>query len=223
MSKDYQISKLDKPESWRIFRIIADFVQGFDVLPLYSPSVTVFGSSRIKPNSKYYKLGEELGKALAENGFAVISGGGPGVMEAANKGAFDAGGKSVGLNIELPMEQEGNPYCHLSISFHYFFVRKVMLVKYATAFVLLPGGFGTLDEFFETTMLIQTYKIYPFPVILVGREFWSGLVDWIYEKIISDGYADPEHGLIFKMVDSVQEVVDIVKDHYRKMTSASRK
>ena len=179
MPPQYEINQLEKEESWRMFRILGEFVEGFDALSRITPAVTVFGSARTRPGEFAYDAAEAIGREVAAAGFTVITGGGPGVMEAACKGAIAAGGKTVGLNIELPMEQKPNPYATISLHFHYFFVRKVMLVKYATAFVLLPGGFGTIDELFETVTLIQTHKIRPFPVILVGQDYWRGLLDWL--------------------------------------------
>ena len=160
-------------DPWRIFRIMSEFVDGFEIMSTVGPAVSVFGSSRTPPESRYYRMARKLGGILARRGFAVITGGGPGVMEAANRGADDAGGKSVGLNIALPHEQVANPYANIRVDFHYFFARKVMFIKYACAFVCFPGGFGTMDEFFESMTLIQTEKVDPFPVILIGSEFWS--------------------------------------------------
>lgn len=203
-----------------MFRIIGEFVDGFDVLPDYLPAVTVYGSARTAEDHPYYKLSMELGKALVEAGFTVITGGGPGVMESANRGAFENGGRSIGLNVELPMEQKPNPYLTLSLSFRYFFVRKVMLVKYATAFILLPGGVGTLDEFFETLTLIQTRKITPFPVVLIGKDYWGGLVDWMEERMLGEGMISPEDLDLFHVTDSVEEAVALV-EKYRKKTDSS--
>jgi hypothetical protein len=168
----YEINQLEKEDSWRMFRIIGEFVEGFDALSRITPAVTVFGGARARPGEFAYDTAEAIGHELAKANFTIVTGGGPGVMEAACKGAVRAGGKTVGLNIALPAEQRPNPYNTISLRFHYFFVRKVMLVKYATAFVLLPGGFGTVDEMFETLTLIQTHKIRPFPVILVGQRYW---------------------------------------------------
>ncbi len=170
-------------DPWRLFRIMAEFVDGFDTLSRVAPAVSVFGSARTPPTDPYYAMAEQLGRELAVNGFAVITGGGPGIMEAANKGAKEAGGISVGLNIFLPTEQFSNPYQTISLDFRYFFCRKVMFVKYAEAFVCFPGGFGTLDEFFESMTLIQTGKVERFPVILIGSEFWSPLVEWIDKRL----------------------------------------
>ncbi len=176
----YDLDNSMASDSWRIFRILAEFVEGFEGLGSLDPrAVTLYGSARTKPQEKYYTLAEDIGRGLAEAGFGVITGGGPGIMEAANKGASAGGGASVGLNITLPHEQEPNPYTNFSLDFKYFFVRKVMLMKYSKGFVCMPGGFGSMDELFESLTLIQTDRIEPFPVVLVGREFWGGLVEWI--------------------------------------------
>jgi len=203
----YEINQLEKQESWRLFRIIGEFVEGFDELPNYLPAVTVYGSARIKEGSPYYDLARELGRALTEAGYTVTTGGGPGLMESANRGAFEQGGTSIGLNVELPREQKPNRFLTVALSFRYFFVRKVMLVKYATAFILLPGGYGTLDEFFETVTLIQTRKIRPFPVVLMGRAYWSGLVTWMRERMLADGLISPEDLELFHVTDDVQDAV----------------
>ena len=216
----YEINKMEKQESWRLFRIIGEFVEGFDVLPNFLPAVTVYGSARIKEDTEYYDMARALGCALAEAGFTVITGGGPGLMESANRGAFENKGRTIGLNVELPMEQKPNPYLTLGLSFRYFFVRKVMLVKYATGFILLPGGFGTLDELFETLTLIQTRKIKPFPVVLLGRKYWEGLVDWMRERILSDGLISPEDINLFHVTDEVDDAVAHVKK-YQEQEEAS--
>ena len=196
-------------ESWRMFRIMSEFVMGFDVLAQMRPAVTVFGSARTPEDTAEYRLARDIGQALGEHGFSIVTGGGPGVMEAANRGAREAKANSVGLNIRLPEEQQPNPYTTLSLDFRYFFVRKVMLVKYATAFVLFPGGFGTLDEFFETVTLIQTGKVQRFPLILVGSEHWSGLTRWIDETLV-DRYIDEDDRLVYHVVDEPQQVLDLV-------------
>src|SRR4030065_593929 len=162
-----------------MFHILAEFVEGFDALARYHPAVSIFGSTRAKPEDEVCQKAERIGHLLAENGFSVITGGGPGAMEAANKGASLAGGKSIGINIELPLEQTPNPYTNINLTFHYFFVRKVMFIKYAVSYIILPGGFGTMDELFESITLIQTHKIRPFPVVLVGSTYWKGLLDWM--------------------------------------------
>ena len=192
MKNSYEINELEKREAWRLFRIIGEFVEGFDVLPQFLPAVTVYGSARVQEDHPNYKLARELAQALTKEGFSVLTGGGPGIMEAANRGAKEGGGNSIGLNIELPMEQFINAYTTFGLSFRYFFVRKVMLVKYASAFFLLPGGLGTLDELFETLTLIQTKKIKPFPVVLLGTDYWAGLVDWIRERALNGGMISEE-------------------------------
>jgi uncharacterized protein (TIGR00730 family) len=206
----YEINKLEKEESWRMFRIIGEFVEGFDALSQITPAVTVFGSARARPGDFAYDKAEAIGREIAKANFTVVTGGGLGVMEAASKGAVEAGGKAVGLNIELPMEQKANPYATISLHFHYFFVRKVMLVKYATGFVLLPGGFGTLDEMTETLTLVQTAKIRPFPVVLVGVEYWRKLVDWMREECLRHGYIAPEDLNLFTITDDPAEVVRVI-------------
>lgn len=183
--KQYPVDELSSHESWRIFRIIAELVDGIETLSEVHPAVTVFGSARVQEDDPVYKMAHVLGRLLVENGFNVITGGGPGVMEAANRGAAEAGGKSVGLCIELPKEQAANPYANTRIFFRYFFVRKVMFVKYAVAYVILPGGFGTLDELFEALTLIQTHRIKPFPVIMLGRDYWKDLITWIRKTVLT--------------------------------------
>jgi uncharacterized protein (TIGR00730 family) len=215
MSGHYEINQLEKEESWRMFRILGEFVEGFDQLSRITPAVTVFGSARARPGEFAYDMAEAIGGAIARADFTLVTGGGPGVMEAACKGAVAAGGKAVGLNIELPLEQKANPYCTLSLHFHYFFVRKVMLVKYATAFVLLPGGFGTLDEMFETLTLIQTHKIRPFPVILVGSEYWRGLIGWLHDQTVARDFLSPSDLTSLAVTDSPAEVVDRITQFYR--------
>src|SRR5438045_3017335 len=177
---EFEVSSQD---SWRIFRIMAEFVEGFETLAKIGPAVSIFGSARSRPQNRYYKAAARTAALLARAGLAVITGGGPGIMEAANKGAFEVGGTSVGCNITLPQEQEANRYQTISLDFHYFYARKVMFVKYASAFVCFPGGYGTLDEFFETITLVQTLKVEAFPIILYGSEFWSGLVRWMNEQL----------------------------------------
>ena len=208
MPPQYEINQLEKEESWRMFRILGEFVEGFDALSRITPAVTIFGSARTRAGEFAYDTAEAIGRAVAAAGFTVVTGGGPGVMEAACKGAIGAGGKTVGLNIALPMEQKPNPYATRSLHFHYFFVRKVMLVKYATAFVLLPGGFGTVDEMFETVTLIQTHKIRPFPVILVGRSYWQGLLAWLRDQALVDGFISPSDLDLFTLTDDPAEVVE---------------
>ena len=210
----YEINQLEKEESWRLFRIIGEFVEGFDALSRITPAVTVFGSAQARPGDFAYDMAEAIGREIARADFTLVTGGGPGVMEAACKGAFEVGGKTVGLNIELPLEQESNPYTTISLHFHYFFVRKVMLVKYATAFVLLPGGFGTLDELFETITLIQTHKIRPFPVILVGAHYWAGLLDWLRQQVVARGYLRGSDVDLLKVTDDPAEVVGYITRFY---------
>ncbi len=211
----YQYNTLDKGESWRLFRIIGEFVEGFDALSAVTAAVTVFGSARARPGDFAYDTALAIGREIARANFAVLTGGGPGVMEAASRGAVEAGGKAVGLNIDLPLEQKANPYATISLHFHYFFVRKVMLVKYATAFVLLPGGFGTLDELFETVTLIQTHKIRPFPVVLVGAEYWRGLLDWIRGQALRHTYISPEDLNILAVTDNPGDVIGAISRYYQ--------
>src|SRR5438874_3572450 len=205
----------DDRDSWRIFRIMAEFVEGFEVMAPVGRAVSIFGSARSRPGDPFYQQAEETARLLAKKGFAVITGGGPGIMEAANKGAFAAAGQSIGLNISLPQEQEANRYQTTSLDFHYFYARKVMFVKYASAFVCFPGGYGTLDEFFETLTLIQTLKVEAFPIILYGTEFWGGLVDWMRGQVMPH-YIDPEDIDIFRIVDTPREVVNLIKRGVKK-------
>jgi uncharacterized protein (TIGR00730 family) len=191
---------------------MAEFVEGFDTLSgIKGPAVSFFGSARTKPEDAYYKLTVAIASELSRQGYAIITGGGPGIMEAANKGATDSGGYSVGLNINLPFEQAPNIFANLPLSFKYFFVRKVMFIKYAMAFICMPGGFGTLDEAFEAITLIQTKRIKPFPIILVGRDFWSGLMDWMQEKILASGNVDNEDMQIINLMDDPEEIVSYIK------------
>jgi uncharacterized protein (TIGR00730 family) len=182
--KQYVIDDLSAKESWRIFRIISEFVDGIERLQEIYPAVSVFGSASITESSPVYELGRKVGRLLAESGFSVVTGGGPGAMEAVNRGAFEAKGKSVGLCIQLPREQAANPYTNISLDFRYFFIRKVMFVKYAVAYIILPGGFGTMDEMFEALTLIQTNRIKPFPVILIGKDYWKDLIAWIKKTML---------------------------------------
>jgi uncharacterized protein (TIGR00730 family) len=215
MPAPYQYNALDTGESWRMFRIIGEFVEGFDALSQITPAVTVFGSARARPGDFAYDTAEAIGREIAKANFTLVTGGGPGVMEAASKGAVEAGGRAVGLNIDLPMEQKSNPYATLSLSFHYFFVRKVMLVKYATAFVLMPGGFGTLDELFETVTLIQTHKVRPFPVVLVGESYWRGLLDWVRAQTLELAYISAEDLTLLTLTDDPAEVIRAILRFYR--------
>jgi len=209
--KQYLFNEMTVRDTWRMFHIMAEFVEGFEALAECHPSVTIFGSTRVKPEDEVYQKAERIGQLLAENGFGVITGGGPGVMEATNKGAALAGGKSIGLNIELPLEQTPNSYTNLNLTFHYFFVRKVMFIKYAVAYVILPGGFGTMDELFESITLIQTHKIRPFPVILVGTEYWKGLFDWIKGVVVKEGSISPSDLEICQLIDEPDDIIKIIK------------
>ena len=212
MQHQYWLDYFNAGDSWRLFRIMAEFVEGFDTLSgVKGPAVSFFGSARTKPDHPYYVLTEQIAAELAKQGYTIITGGGPGIMEAANKGASEAGGNSVGLNINLPFEQEPNIFTNLPLSFKYFFVRKVMFIKYALAFICMPGGFGTLDEAFEALTLIQTKRIKPFPVILVGSEYWAGLIDWMKEKMYSTGKVDDDDMLIFTVMDDPKEIVSYIK------------
>ena len=203
-------------DSWGVFKIMGEFVEGYEKLAKIGPCVSIFGSARTKNDNPYYDLTERIAKRITDMGFGVITGGGPGIMEAANKGAFENGGTSVGLNIELPFEQQSNPYInkHNSIDFDYFFVRKVMFVKYAQGFVVMPGGFGTLDELFEAITLIQTKKVDKFPIILVGRSYWQGLYDWIKNTVAHERNISPEDLHLIELVDTEDEVVQILTNFY---------
>jgi uncharacterized protein (TIGR00730 family) len=205
-------------DSWAIFKIMGEFVNGYEKMSRIGPCVSIFGSARTKPDHKYYKLAQSIAKRITESGYGVITGGGPGIMEASNKGAHLAGGTSVGLNITLPFEQHDNPYIDpdKSIDFDYFFVRKVMFVKYSQGFVVMPGGFGTLDEFFEALTLIQTKKIDQFPLILVGRSFWSGLMQWVKNTLLEEGNISPEDLDLVHVVDTEDEVLAILNNFYNK-------
>ncbi len=202
-------------DTWRVFRIMAEFVEGFEALSRLGPAVAVFGSARTKKNNEFYQKAERLGGLLVKENYAVVTGAGPGIMEAANKGATEAGGKSVGLNIELPHEQKPNPYAKTLISFHYFFCRKVMFVKYAKAFLIFPGGFGTLDEFFESTGLIQTRRIGKFPVILIGKKYWGKLLKWFQGSLVSNGYISPKDMDLFNIVEEPEEAMKVLKKFYK--------
>jgi uncharacterized protein (TIGR00730 family) len=211
--KQYVVDALSINESWRVFRIMAEFVEGIETLSQVENAVTIFGSARIKPDNIYYQKTENLARLLVKNGFNLITGGGPGVMEAANKGASEAGGKSVGLNIRLPFEQKPNPYANIHIDYKYFFVRKVMFVKYAVAYVIMPGGFGTMDEFFEALTLIQTKKIKSFPLILMGSEYWHGLIEWLKNTMLEEGKISPADMDLIQIVDEPEEVVKLIKKY----------
>lgn len=213
------IDTVDKPvkDLWRIFRIMAEFTEGYEELASVGPAVSIFGSARTKPGHVHYQLAEQMARELANAGFAIITGGGAGIMEAANKGAAEAGGTSIGLNIELPMEQVPNDFQNLSLQFRYFFVRKVMFLKYAHGFVVLPGGYGTMDEFFESLVLIQTLRQAHFPVILMGSDYWKGLIEWIRQKMLKEHeYISPEDLDVFTLRDDPKEAVQIIVDHREK-------
>ncbi len=206
-------------DSWAIFKIMSEFVDGYEKLSRIGPCVSIFGSARTKPNDPNYKLAEDIAFELTQSGYGVITGGGPGIMEAGNKGAHRGNGVSVGLNIELPFEQNNNPYIDQdkNLNFDYFFVRKVMFMKYSQGYVVMPGGFGTLDELFESLTLIQTKKIGAFPIVLVGRSFWTGLIDWVKDTLL-DKYAtiSPQDLDLFSIVDTEEEVVEIIDKFYKK-------
>jgi len=213
MSKVYNFTKEDP---WRIFRIMAEFVDGFDELSAIGDAVTIFGSARTKPSDRYYKMAEKTAALLAKNNLAVITGAGPGIMEAANKGTKAAGGVSIGLNIDVPIIQEPNKFITKLIDFRYFFCRKVMFVKYAKAFIIFPGGFGTMDEFFESITLIQTSRIEKFPVILMGSEYWKGLIDWMKQDMLREDRVEKNDLDLFSVVDRPEEALKIIKDFYSK-------
>ncbi|MEM8762903.1 MAG: TIGR00730 family Rossman fold protein [Bacteroidota bacterium] len=204
-------------DSWALFKIMGEFVNGFEKMSQIGPCVSIFGSARTKPGEPYFELAVEVAQKVAEAGYGIITGGGPGIMEAGNRGAHAAGGTSVGLNIDLPFEQHDNPYIDSdkSLDFDYFFVRKVMFVKYSQGFVVMPGGFGTLDELFEAITLIQTNKIHTFPIILVGTAFWSGLLDWVKNTMLEAGNISPHDLDLIKLVDSAEEVVSIIDAFYK--------
>ena len=209
------IDILESPvkDLWRIFRVMAEFVEGFDELATVGPAVSFFGSSRSKPGERYYKLAEQTASEIVKAGFAVITGGGEGIMEAANKGAAEAGGRSIGLNIELPLEQVPNKYQNISLHFRYFFCRKVMFLKYAHGFIVFPGGYGTMDEFFESLVLIQTLKQASFPVILMGSDYWDGLIAWMKEKMLKEQkYISPEDLNVFTVLDDPKAAAKVIVD-----------
>ncbi|MDX1936149.1 MAG: TIGR00730 family Rossman fold protein [Flavihumibacter sp.] len=218
LSKQRRWSESKAHSSWQIFKIMAEFVDGFEALAKLGPCISIFGSARTQPGHPHYELAVEIGKRLSEEGFGIISGGGPGIMEAANKGAQLGGGKSVGLNIELPFEQEANPYIDRDASLHfdYFFVRKTLFVKYSQGFIMMPGGFGTMDEFFEVATLIQTGKMSQVPLILVGKEYWGGLMSWLENTMLKEKYISPEDLELLKVADTAEEVVEHVLHFYSK-------
>ncbi len=214
MQRGYEINELAKEESWRMFRIIGEMVEGFDKLAGIEPAVTIYGSARVKPDREEYQQAMQIARRLGELGFNIITGGGPGLMEAANKGATEAGVKSVGLNIELPDLQPPNPYSNITLSFNHFYIRKVMLVKYATAFIVLPGGLGTLDELTEVLNLIQTRKIKPFPVILFDGSYWKGFLEWMKDFALARGYISEEDLTLLRLCDTIDEVFEAVQKWY---------
>jgi uncharacterized protein (TIGR00730 family) len=208
-------------ETWRIFRIMAEFVEGFEILSRIGPCVTIFGSAREQRNGNYYNLAAEMAKIAVENKYGVITGGGPGIMEAANKGATEAGGTSIGLNIQLPFEQKPNSFIKTMITFRYFFCRKVMFLKYTSAVIVFPGGYGTLDEMFETLTLVQTQKVSHLPCILVGKEYWADLIAWLKKEMQGRGFILPEDMTLFHLVDNPQEAIDIINAFYARRSDAA--
>jgi len=218
MPQEYEINELAKEESWRLFRIIGELVEGFDRLSGIEPAVSIYGSARVKPDQELYRKTEEIARLLGEAGFAIITGGGPGLMEAANKGASQAGVKSVGVNIELPEEQMPNTYSNVSLSLRHFFVRKVLLVKYATAFIIMPGGLGTLDELTEVLTLMQTHKIKPFPVLLYGSDYWNGFLEWLRNCTLAGGFISADDLHLLRVSDDAEEIVKVVRQWYLNQT-----
>jgi uncharacterized protein (TIGR00730 family) len=217
--KEKDWNEIKSADSWVIFKVMGEFVQGFEKMAKIGPCVSIFGSARTKPDNKYYKIAEEIAAKVVRHGYGVITGGGPGIMEAGNKGANAQGGKSVGLNIDLPFEQNNNIYIDRdkSLDFDYFFVRKVMFVKYSQGFIVLPGGFGTMDELFEALTLIQTKKIGRFPIVLVGRDYWSGLVDWLRDTLLEmEGNISRPDMDLFNVVDTATEAVEVIDEFYSK-------
>jgi uncharacterized protein (TIGR00730 family) len=206
-----------KEDPWRIFRIMAEFVDSFETLSKVGPAVTIFGSARLAPAHPSYQTAVSLGRMLAKENLAVVTGGGPGIMEAANRGASEVKGKSVGLNIELPFEQKGNKYANIPIDFHYFFSRKVCFVKYSIAFIFMPGGFGTLDEFFEVLTLVQTRRIPRYPLILIGEDYWSGLLRWTKNTLEKNAFISPGDMDLFTLTDNPQVALDIILDYKRRV------
>jgi uncharacterized protein (TIGR00730 family) len=212
-----------KEEPWRVFRIISEFVVGFEEMEKVGPAVSIFGSARTARGSAYYKLAENIGRELAKAGYAVITGGGPGIMEAANKGAKSVGGKSIGLSIELPFEAAANDYVTMELRFNYFFVRKVMFVKYAKGFIAMPGGYGTLDEFYESLTLIQTQKVQPFPIVMIGKEYWGGLLTWMRNKMLGELNIKADDLKMFYVTDDALDAVNYIKNFHRKRKNKSLK
>jgi len=214
-SNPFIANEFKEQDTWRMFRIMSEFVEGFESLRGIRPAVTIFGSARTPENAKDYQLAREIGAGLSKKGFSIITGGGPGIMQAANQGAHEAGGRSVGCNIELPFEQKSNPFVNLPVNFHYFFIRKVMFLRYTSAVIVMPGGFGTMDEFFEVLTLVQTHKIDPFPIILVNSEFWRGGLEWIKKSLLGSNYIDKDDLKIFRLADTAEEAVKIVTSYYK--------
>ncbi len=222
MPYEYEINELAKEDSWRMFRIIGELVEGFDVLSDIEPAVSIYGSARLGPDNELYQKTEEIARRLGKLGFSIITGGGPGVMEAANRGALKAGVKSIGLNIKLPEEQVGNSYTTRSLTFNHFFVRKVMLVKYTSAFIIMPGGLGTLDELTEVLTLMQTHKIKPFPIVLFDSGYWEGFLDWLRNASLAEGFISEEDLSLLRVCDDPDEVTEAVRRWYQKHELAGR-
>lgn len=220
--QEYEINDLAKEESWRMFRIIGELVEGFDRLSGVEPAVSIYGSARTKPGEELYRTTEEIARRLGAAGFAIITGGGSGVMEAANKGAREAGVKSVGVNIELPEEQLPNAFANISLSLRHFFVRKVLLVKYATAFVIMPGGLGTLDELTEVLTLIQTHKIRPFPVLMFGSDYWTGFLDWLRSHTLACGFISEKDLRLLRVCDDIDDIVEAVRKWHKSQEIAGK-
>ncbi|MEE9400311.1 MAG: TIGR00730 family Rossman fold protein [Dehalococcoidales bacterium] len=223
MQQGYEINELAKEDSWRMFRIIGELVEGFDKLSGVEPAVTIYGSARVKPGDEQYVKTEEIARRLGEIGFSIITGGGPGLMEAANKGALGTGVKSIGVNIELPEEQTPNAYTTLSLTFSHFFVRKVLLVKYATAFIIMPGGLGTLDELTEVLTLMQTHKIKPFPVILFNRRYWKGFLNWLRTSTLANDFISEEDLHLLRVCDDTDEVIETVRRWFSRQEIAGKR
>ena len=211
MEKQFLIDDLKLGESWRLFKIMGEFVEGVEELHDLGPAVSIFGSARTRPDDSQYKKAEAIAALFVKNGFGVITGGGGGIMEAANKGAAEAGGTSVGLNIRLPFEQKPNPYATIQMEFKYFFIRKVMFIKYAAAYIVMPGGFGTMDELFEVITLVQTRRIRPFPIIMVGSDHWAGMLGWIRNRLLTQSLISPKDMDIIQVLDNPEEIVDTVR------------
>ncbi|MDA3943733.1 MAG: TIGR00730 family Rossman fold protein [Bacteroidetes bacterium] len=211
-------NEIKSNDSWSVFKIMSEFVDGYEKLARIGPCVAIFGSARTKPDNPYYRLTEEIAYLLTKKGFGIITGGGPGIMEAGNKGAHFAGGKSVGVNIELPFEQRPNPFIDPDkfLEFDYFFVRKVMFMRYSQGYIVLPGGFGTLDELFEAITLIQTQKLVKFPIVMVGKKYWEGLIDWIKQRMLEEGNIHEDDLEIFRLVDTAEDAVAIIEEFYKK-------